>query len=98
MRASNSRLLPELLKRWSGWGARGKQTPPEDLDAAELADWMYQQYVKDYMRVVVAVDENVGRFLDLLDAEGLSENTVVVYTSDNGMFVGDHFMFDKRLM
>lgn len=98
VQASNSRLVPELLRRWSGWGNRGKLAPPEGLEADQLDDWIYQQYVKDYMRVMAAVDENVGRFLNFLDQEGLAENTVVIYTSDNGMFVGDHFMFDKRLM
>ncbi|MBI1356612.1 MAG: sulfatase-like hydrolase/transferase [Acidobacteria bacterium] len=98
VRRSNSRLIPELLQRWKGWGNRGKASPPEGLEGAALEDWIYQQYVKDYMRVVASVDENVGRFLDFLEAEGLAEDTVVIYTSDNGMFVGDHFMFDKRLM
>ena len=59
---------------------------------------MYQQYIKDYKRVMVSVDENVGRMLDFLDEQGLSGNTMVIYTSDNGKFLGDHFMFDKRLM
>lgn len=98
VQASTSRLVPELLRRWSGWGDRGKLAAPEGLEGDELNSWMYQQYVKDYLRVMAAVDENVGRFLDFLDQEGLAENTVVIYTSDNGMFVGDHFMFDKRLM
>lgn len=98
VQASNTRLVPELLLRWNRRGNLGKLHPPEELQGDELNDWMYQQYVKDYMRVMAAVDENVGRFLDFLDEEGLAENTVVIYTSDNGMFVGDHFMFDKRLM
>ena len=98
VQASNSRLVPELLRRWAGWERFGKSAIPEGLDEAETLDWMYQQYVKDYMRVMHSVDENVGRFLDYLDESGLAENTIVIYTSDNGMFVGDHGMFDKRLM
>jgi arylsulfatase A-like enzyme len=98
IQASNSRLVPELLKRWRGWGKQGKQEPPQDLQGEELREWMYQQYVKDYLRVMVSVDNNVGRFLDFLDEQGLAQDSVVIYTSDNGMFVGDHFMFDKRLM
>ncbi len=95
---NNSRLNPELLRRWRGWERFGKKPVPEGLAEDELDDWIYQQYVKDYLRVMVAVDENVGRFLDFLDSAGLAENTMVIYTSDNGMFLGDHFLFDKRLM
>lgn len=69
-----------------------------DMPVEERARLNYQHFIKDYYRVLLGVDENVGRMLDLLDAEGLSENTVVVYTTDNGMFLGDHGMFDKRLM
>ena len=56
----------------------------------------YQKYLKDYLRCVKAVDENVGRVLDYLDQAGLSENTLVIYTSDQGMFLGEHDYFDKR--
>jgi arylsulfatase A-like enzyme len=58
----------------------------------------YQKYVKDYLRTVAAIDENVGRILDYLDANGLTENTIVVYTSDQGQFLGEHDYFDKRWM
>jgi arylsulfatase A-like enzyme len=95
---NNSRLNPELLKRWKNWGRFGKKPVPEGLSEDQLDDWIYQQYVKDYLRVMKSVDENVGRFLDFLEESGLAENTMVIYTSDNGMFMGDHFLFDKRLM
>ena len=71
---------------------------PGELEGQALKDWMYQQYVKDYKRVMVSVDENVGRFMEFLNTEGLGENTIVIYTADNGMFIGDHGRFDKRLM
>jgi arylsulfatase A-like enzyme len=58
----------------------------------------YQKYMKDYLRVVAAIDENVGRVLDYLEESGLAENTVVVYTSDQGMFLGEHSYYDKRWM
>ncbi|MEM9157948.1 MAG: sulfatase [Verrucomicrobiota bacterium] len=58
----------------------------------------YQKYVKDYLRCVKAVDENIGRVLDYLDESGLAENTLVIYTSDQGMFLGEHDYFDKRWM
>lgn len=63
---------------------------PKNLPEAELRKWAYQRYIKDYLRVVASIDTNVGRVLDYLDAEGLTENTLVIYTSDQGFFLGDH--------
>jgi arylsulfatase A-like enzyme len=63
-----------------------------------LAEWKYQRYMKDYLRSVYAVDENIGRVLDYLDASGLAENTLVVYTSDQGFYLGEHGWYDKRFM
>jgi arylsulfatase A-like enzyme len=71
---------------------------PHDLPEMELRKWAYQRYIKDYLRVVASIDDNVGRLLDYLDAEGLTENTIVVYTSDQGFFLGDHGWYDKRFM
>ncbi|HZC26451.1 MAG TPA: sulfatase [Actinopolymorphaceae bacterium] len=71
---------------------------PEGLSERERTRWGYQRYLKDYLRCVVSVDENVGRVLDALDAEGLAEDTIVVYTSDQGFFLGDHGWYDKRFM
>lgn len=69
-----------------------------DLPEMELRKWAYQRYIKDYLRVVASIDDNVGRILDYLDAAGLAENTIVVYTSDQGFFLGDHGWYDKRFM
>src|SRR5690349_168775 len=75
------------------------KTPiPKDLQGDALRKWAYQLYIKDYLRCIQSVDDNVGRVLDYLDAEGLAGNTVVIYTSDQGFFLGDHGLFDKRLM
>ncbi len=71
---------------------------PEGLTADEEIDWRYQRYIKRYLRCVASIDDNVGRLLDYLDRSGLAENTIVVYTSDQGFFLGDHGWFDKRLM
>ncbi len=71
---------------------------PDGLTEDEEIDWRYQRYVKRYLRCVASIDDNVGRLLDHLDASGLADNTVVVYTSDQGFFLGDHGWFDKRLM
>jgi len=75
-----------------------KMNPPKGLAGQALKRWKYQRYIKDYLRCVASVDDNVGRFLDYLDAAGLTENTVVIYTSDQGFFLGDHGWFDKRFM
>jgi len=71
---------------------------PEGLTGAEAKSWKYQRYIKDYLRCVASIDDNVGRLLDYLDAEGLAENTIVIYTSDQGFFLGDHGWYDKRFM
>lgn len=84
-------------------GKRGKDYPTGKLDIEGMSDKerinaAYQKYMKDYLRVVAAIDENVGRTLDYLETTGLAENTVVVYTSDQGMFLGEHSYYDKRWM
>jgi arylsulfatase A-like enzyme len=68
------------------------------LTGDDLLKWKYQRYIKDYLRCIASVDDNVGRILDYLDANGLRENTVVIYTSDQGFFLGDHGWYDKRFM
>jgi arylsulfatase A-like enzyme len=68
------------------------------LSGAALKKWKYQRYIKDYLACVASVDDNVGRLLDYLDQTGLVTNTIVIYTSDQGFFLGDHGWFDKRFM
>ncbi|TLX71813.1 sulfatase [Labilibacter sediminis] len=82
-------------------GKRGKDYPTGKLDIEGMSDEeriaaAYQKYLKDYLRVVAAIDENVGKVLEYLDEKGLNENTIVVYTSDQGMFLGEHSYYDKR--
>ncbi|MCX7007089.1 MAG: sulfatase, partial [Kiritimatiellaeota bacterium] len=67
-------------------------------DRAHDTRLMYQEYMRNYLRLVVALDENVGRVLDYLDQSGLARNTVVVYTSDNGYFLGEHGFYNKMWM
>ncbi|WDR03967.1 sulfatase-like hydrolase/transferase [Devosia algicola] len=67
-------------------------------DSAELAQFKYQRYIKRYLRTVASIDESVGRLLDYLDESGLAQNTIVIYTSDQGFFLGEHGWFDKRFM
>ncbi len=68
------------------------------LTGEALKKWKYQRYLKDYLRCIASVDDNVGRLLDYLDQSGLRANTIVIYTSDQGFFLGDHDWFDKRFM
>ena len=75
-----------------------KQPVPEGLSPAEVKSWKYQRYIKDYLACVASVDDNVGRILDYLDEHHLTENTIVIYTSDQGFFLGDHGWYDKRFM
>ena len=75
-----------------------KEDPPEGLTGEALKKWKYEHYIKDYLRCIASVDDNVGRLLDFLDESGLSDNTIVVYTSDQGFFLGDHGWYDKRFM
>jgi arylsulfatase A-like enzyme len=64
----------------------------------ELTRWKYQRYIKDYLRCIQSVDDNVGRLLNYLDKSGLAENTIVIYSSDQGFYLGEHGLFDKRWM
>jgi arylsulfatase A-like enzyme len=70
-------------------------SPPE---GEELIRWKYQRYIKDYLRTVQSVDDGVGRVLDYLEESGLADNTVVIYASDQGFYLGEHGWFDKRFM
>ena len=71
---------------------------PQGLSAEEQKAWNYQSYMRNYLRCVASIDENVGRLLDFLDDEQIAENTIVIYSSDHGFFLGDHGWYDKRFM
>ena len=75
-----------------------KQDPPAGLSGDPLTRWKYQRYMQDYLATVQSVDDGVGRVLAALDNAGLAKNTLVIYTSDQGFFLGDHGLFDKRFM
>ena len=70
----------------------------QNLQGKELDNWKFQRYMRDYLKTLKSLDDNVGRVLDYLDEAGLSENTLVVYTSDQGFYKGEHGWFDKRFM
>ncbi|QZT36480.1 sulfatase [Halosquirtibacter xylanolyticus] len=75
-----------------------KEFKEKNLKGKALAEWKYDRYMKDYLSTIQSVDDGVGELLDYLDAEGLAENTIIVYTSDQGFYLGEHGWFDKRFM
>lgn len=85
--------------KWAFYGAKpGEIVQPEGMTAEEGKKWRYQTYIKDYLACVKSVDDNIGRVLKYLDDNGLAENTVIVLTSDQGFYLGDHGFFDKRFI
>ena len=93
-------LKGKALAKWYQFGnKRGEVVyPDKSLSEQENRKWKYQTYIKDYLACVKSVDDNIGRVLDYLDQQGLSDNTIVIYTSDQGFYLGDHGLFDKRFM
>ena len=93
------RMSPEQQKKWmDAYGPRNEEMRKQNLKGKDLISWKYQRYIKDYLRCVAAVDDNIGRLDKFLKEEGLAENTIVVYSSDQGFFLGEHGWFDKRWM
>ena len=75
-----------------------KEFKEKKLSGKALAEWKYQQYMLDYIRVIHSVDRNIGRVLDYLEKNDMLDNTIIVYTSDQGFYMGEHGWFDKRFM
>jgi arylsulfatase A-like enzyme len=82
----------------SAYGEENARFEGENPQGDARTRWKYQRYIKDYLRSVASIDDNLGRVLDFLDEQGLAENTIVVYSSDQGFFLGDHGWYDKRWM
>ena len=92
-------FTPEQLEVWNAaYGPKNKAFKEANLEGKELIRWKYQRYIKDYLRCIACVDDNIGRVLDYLDESGLAENTIVIYSSDQGFYLGEHGWFDKRWM
>ncbi len=93
------RMKKDEKKVWdSVYSIRNKRFDETSPEGEELARWKYQRYIKDYLRCIASIDDNIGRVLDYLDKNGLTDNTIVVYTSDQGFYLGEHGWFDKRFM
>ncbi len=94
-----NRMTPEQKAAWDKhYDPIIKEFKEKKLSGKALAEWKYQQYMHDYMRVIHSVDRNVGRVLDYLEKNDLLDNTIIVYTSDQGFYMGEHGWFDKRFM
>jgi arylsulfatase A-like enzyme len=90
-------MTPEQRQAWDAYyEPRNAKFRAANLSGRDLVRWRYQRYMHDYTGTVRAVDESVGRVLDYLEKEGLAENTVVIYSSDQGFYLGEHGWFDKR--
>ncbi|WGH74972.1 sulfatase [Tenacibaculum tangerinum] len=93
-------LTKKQVKKWLDYGNKPGQnvTPHDTLSGNKLKEWKYQRYIKDYLATIKSVDDNIGKVLNYLKEEGLDENTIIVYASDQGFFLGEHGWFDKRFM
>jgi arylsulfatase A-like enzyme len=90
-------ITPEQLKEWDAYyGPRNQAFREAKLAGKDLVRWRYNRYLHDYLGCVKAVDEAVGKLLKTLDDEGVAKNTLVVYCSDQGFYLGEHGWFDKR--
>ncbi len=95
------RMTPEQRAAWDAvYGPMNEDFKKRypSMTEKEKMQWRYQRYMQDYLGSIAAVDDNVGRLLDYLDENGLAENTLVVYTSDQGFYLGEHGWFDKRFI
>jgi len=93
------RMTDEQKAAWMEvYGPKREAFEREKPEGEDLVRWKYQRYMQDYLGSIAAVDENIGRVLDHLRETGLDKNTLVVYTSDQGFYLGDHGWFDKRFM
>jgi N-acetylglucosamine-6-sulfatase len=93
------RMTPEQRQRWdTAYDPKNERFKAAKLTGKDLVRWKYQRYIKDYLRCIASLDDNVGRLLDYLDDHGLADNTIVVYSSDQGFYLGEHGWYDKRWM
>ena len=94
-----ARMTPEQRQQWdAAYNPKNEAFKQARLTGKDLVRWKYQRYIKDYLRCVASVDDNVGRLLDYLESHGLADNTIVIYSSDQGFYLGEHGWYDKRWM
>ncbi|MEN8153094.1 MAG: sulfatase/phosphatase domain-containing protein [Acidobacteriota bacterium] len=94
-----SRMTPDQRERWNrSYGPRKKEFKRGKLEGEKLIRWKYQNYMRDYLRCIASLDDNIGRMIDYLKGNDLYEDTLIIYTSDQGFYLGEHGWFDKRFM
>ena len=94
-----STLTPEQRRVWDdSYGRKNRDFLADRPEGKELLRWKYQRYIHDYCRTIRSVDDQIGRVLDYLEESGLMDNTLIVYTSDQGFLLGEHGLYDKRFM
>ncbi len=92
-------MSPDQKAAWdAAFEPRNEAFKAANLQGDELVRWKYQRYIKNYLRCIASIDDNIGRLLDYLEWSGQLDNTIVVYSSDQGFYLGEHGMFDKRWM
>ena len=97
--AAYAGLTPEQQAAWhEAYRPKNEAFIEAELTGDELLRWKYQRYMRDYLRCIRSVDDQIGRLLDYLEEHDLMDNTVIVYTSDQGFYMGEHGWFDKRFM
>lgn len=93
------RMNPEQRAQFDAhYLAIEKELQRLNLQGNALVEWKFQQYMRDYLATAVSLDRNIGKIVDYIDSHGLRDNTVVIYTSDQGFYLGEHGWFDKRFM
>jgi arylsulfatase A-like enzyme len=93
------RMSPEQLKVWrAAYGPKDESLHRQNPQADDLVRWKFQRYAKNYLRCIKGVDESVGKLRKTLEELNIDDNTVVIYSSDQGFYVGDHGWYDKRWM
>ena len=99
MKRTYGRMTDEQRAAWdAAYDPKNKKFLEANLEGDDLVRWKYQRYMKDYLRCIASVDDNVGRVLDYLEETGLDKNTVVFYSSDQSFYLGEHGWFDKRFI
>ncbi len=92
-----NRFTDEQRQRWDeAYRQENEAFIAANLKGKDLVRWKYQRYIKDYLRCIQSVDDGIGRLLDYLDENGLADNTIVIYSSDQGFYLGEHGWYDKR--
>ena len=93
------KMTPAQLAAWkAGFADQNAKLVRDGLTGKKFVRWKYQRYIRNYLRCVKGVDESVGRLMEYLKSSGLEKNTIVIYSSDQGFYLGDHGWYDKRWM